>query len=62
MRQLIQSQRRSQGVELSEPLRVLLVSHGGFIKELLMTMAARNCRFPSKDYKTISPNTGITKV
>ena len=40
----------------------MIVSHGGFIKEVLIHLASRNCAFPRKDYRGISPNTGITKV
>ncbi len=48
--------------ESSPPYTQLLVSHGGFIKEFLGQLAGRNCRFEGKDYRNISPNTGITRV
>ena len=44
--------------------RVLVTSHGGFIKELNMVMVAdHKCEMPCDhgEYGRISPNTGVTK-
>ena len=46
------------------PERVLVTSHGGFIKELNMVMVADfKCEMPCErgEYGRISPNTGVTK-
>ena len=46
------------------PVRVLVTSHGGFIKELNMVMVADyKCEMPCQrgEYGRISPNTGVTK-
>ena len=46
------------------PVRVLVTSHGGFIKELNMVMVADyKCEMPGQrgEYGRISPNTGVTK-
>ena len=47
-----------------KPARVLVTSHGGFIKELNMVMVKDyRCEMPCSggEYGRISPNTGITK-
>ena len=46
------------------PLRILVTSHGGFIKDLnLVLVKEYSCGMPCKDgqYGRISPNTGVTK-
>ncbi len=44
-------------------VKILVVSHGGLIKELLCYLAQdRNCRMPNEKYKQISPNTGVTRI
>ena len=48
----------------SSPVRVLVTSHGGFIKELNMVMVEdHGCEMPcdNEEYSLISPNTGVTR-
>ena len=48
----------------SEDLRLLITSHGGFIKELNMVLVKEySCEMPCRqgEYGRISPNTGVTK-
>ena len=48
----------------SASLRVLVTSHGGFIKELNMVMVEdHGCEMPcdNEEYSLISPNTGVTR-
>ena len=55
---------RSMQIEASSPVRVLVTSHGGFIKELNMVLVQdHGCEMPcdSEEYSTISPNTGVTR-
>ena len=45
-------------------MRVLVTSHGGFIKELNMVMVGdHGCEMPcdNEEYSLISPNTGVTR-
>ena len=56
--------KRTIKIDDSSPVRVLVTSHGGFIKELNMVMVAdHKCEMPCDhgEYGRISPNTGVTK-
>ena len=56
--------KKSMKIQDSSPVRVLMTSHGGFIKELNMVMVEdHGCEMPcdNEEYSLISPNTGVTR-
>ena len=56
--------KKSIKIQDSSPVRVLMTSHGGFIKQLNMVMVEdHGCEMPcdNEEYSLISPNTGVTR-
>ena len=57
--------KKSMKIQDSSPVRVLMTSHGGFIKQLNMVMVEdHGCEMPcdNEEYSLISPNTGVTRL
>ena len=56
--------KKSMKIQDSSPVKVLVTSHGGFIKQLNMVMVEdHGCEMPcdNEEYSLISPNTGVTR-
>ena len=56
--------KKSIKIQDSSPVRVLVTSHGSFIKQLNMVMVEdHGCEMPcdNEEYSLISPNTGVTR-